>query len=104
MWYNIHMERIDDYWKISHRKGAISMMTEQEEKRMRVAINSSIALLEAWKKGDNIITLDKQEPLEHKYILNNYLSVIESNLLEAITPVTDMVVRKDGKYEISRTI
>ena len=80
------------------------MMTEQEEKRMRVAINSSIALLEAWKKGDNIITLDKQEPLEHTYTLNNYISVIESNLLEAITPVTELIQRGDGQYEISRTI
>ena len=80
------------------------MMTEQEEKRMRVAINSSSALLEAWKKGHNIITLDKQEPLEHTYTLNNYISVIESNLLEAITPVTELIQRGDGQYEISRTI
>lgn len=79
-------------------------MTQQEEKRMLVAIHSSLALLDAWKKGDNIITLSKQDPLEHTYELNNYISVIESNLLEAITPVTDLIQRGDGRYEVLITI
>ena len=86
------------------RKETMLMITTEQERKIIGGINSCLALLNAWKQGNNKVTLNKQEPLEHTYTLNNYMSVIESNLLEAITPPTEQVKRGDGRYEILESI
>lgn len=80
------------------------MLPDYEEKRMQRCIQASIDLLNAWKAGKVKITLNEQDPANSIYTLQSYLSVIESNLLEAVTPVDELIERGDGAYEVLSTI
>lgn len=74
------------------------------EERMKKSIYCSLSLLEAWREGRIVVTMDRDNAQEHQYSIDTLMSVIECNLLEGIYEPTKIIKRGSGKYEILITI
>ena len=62
-------------------------MLDSDKKRIERCIFWTLKMLNNWKAGKVIISVNEQDLNRNIILLNNYMSEIEFTLLEAITPV-----------------
>lgn len=73
-------------------------MTQQE--RTEASIRNNLSILRAWSEGRIRITTGSDDMTNSTYNINTIMNILENNLLEGITPPTEIIEKGEHKYEI----
>lgn len=74
------------------------------EERIEASVRNNLSILRAWAEGRIKVTTDCDDMLNSTYNLNTLINILENNLLEGITPPTEIIEKGEHKYEILITI
>lgn len=74
------------------------------EERIEASIRNNLSIMRAWSEGRIKITTGYDDMANSTYSLNTIINILENNLLEGITPPTEIIQKGERHYEISITV
>lgn len=74
------------------------------EERIEASIRNNLSIMRAWSEGRITITTGCDDMANSTYSLNTIINILENNLLEGITPPTEIIEKGEHRYEISVTV
>lgn len=74
------------------------------EERIEASIRNNLSIMRAWSEGRIRVTTEIDDMANSTYSLNTIINILENNLLEGITPPTEIIQKGERHYEISITV
>lgn len=74
------------------------------EERIEASIRNNLSIFRAWSEGRIKITNGNDDMANSTYNINTIINILENNLLEGITPPTEIIEKGERHYEIFITI
>lgn len=74
------------------------------EERIEASVRNNLSIMRAWSEGRIKITNGDDDMANSTYSLNTIINILENNLLEGITPPTEIIEKGEHQYEISVTV
>ena len=75
-----------------------------KEERIEASIRNNLSILRAWSEGRIKITNGSDDMANSTYNINTLMNIMENNLLEGITPPTEIIEKGERNYEILITV
>lgn len=74
------------------------------EERIEASIRNNLSILRAWSEGRIKVTTEIDDMANSTYNINTIINILENNLLEGITPPTEIIEKGERNYEILITV
>lgn len=74
------------------------------EERIEASIRNNLSIFRAWSEGRIKITNGSDDMANSTYNINTLMNIMENNLLEGITPPTEIIEKGARNYEILITV
>ncbi len=74
------------------------------EERIEASIRNNLSIFRAWSEGRIKITNGSDDMANSTYNINTLMNIMENNLLEGITPPTEIIEKGERNYEILITV
>lgn len=74
------------------------------EERIEASIRNNLSIFRAWSEGRIRVTTGCDDMANSIYNINTIINILENNLLEGITPPTEIIQKGERHYEISITV
>lgn len=74
------------------------------EERIEASIRNNLSIFRAWSEGRITITNGNDDMANSTYNINTLMNIMENNLLEGITPPTEIIEKGERNYEILITV
>lgn len=74
------------------------------EERVEASIRNNLSIFRAWSEGRITITNGNDDMANSTYNINTLMNIMENNLLEGITPPTEIIEKGERNYEILITV
>lgn len=74
------------------------------EERIEASIRNNLSIFRAWSEGRITVTTGSDDMANSSYNINTLMNIMENNLLEGITPPTEIIEKGERNYEILITV
>lgn len=74
------------------------------EERIEASVRNNLSIMRAWSEGRITITTGCDDMANSTYNISTIINIMENNLLEGITPPTQIIEKGERNYEILITV
>ena len=74
------------------------------EERIESSIRNNLSIFRAWSEGRIKVTNGSDDMANSTYNIKTLMNIMENNLLEGITPPTQIIEKGERNYEILITV
>lgn len=74
------------------------------EERIEASVRNNLSIMRAWSDGRIKVTTGCDDMVNSTYNLNTIINIMENNMLEGITPPTEIIEKGERNYEILITV